>query len=109
MELSVTAQVLIAILPLVAVVSLCFLYFFYMLWEYKKAKIILEKGGTPEKSNFNEKLLLIGIVSLFVGIGLLLFFGLNKNFNDSLLGGIIPFMTGLRIIIHFTVIYKLKK
>jgi hypothetical protein len=103
MGLSIAAQVIIAIVPLAAIIFVSILGFFYMLWEYRKNRIIIENGGTPKEYNINEKILLIGIVSLFVGMGLLFFFAIYSGFTSSLLGGIIPFFTGLGIITYFLV------
>ena len=101
--MSVQAEVLISILPIVTVVLASVLFFFYLLWDYKKTHLIIEQGGTPPESKFNEKLLLIGIVSLFVGIGLLIFFILSGGISDSLLGGIIPTAVGIGIIVFFLI------
>ena len=102
--MSQSAQVLIALLPLVSVVTVGILYFFYMLWEYRKAQMLIEKGHTPPSSRFNERLLLIGIVALCVGAGLLIYFLLKGGLSDALLGGIIPTATGVGIIIYYRIV-----
>lgn len=104
-----SAQVLIASLPLVAVVLLAILTFFFILWDYQRSRLIIERGGTPVPRNIDEKLLLVGIVALFVGVGLLVFFALKTGLSDSLLGGIIPTMAGLGIITYYAVIHRGKK
>jgi hypothetical protein len=70
---------------------------------------MIERGITPKPRNFDDKLLLIGIVALFVGVGLLVFFGLNTGLSNSLLGGIIPTASGMGIITHYILISGLKK
>ena len=95
------AQILIAILPLVAVVLLAVLTFFFLLWDYHMKKVIIEKGQKPVPRYIDDKLLLLGIVSLFVGVGLLLFFVLYNGVSNSLLGGIIPVAAGLGIITYY--------
>jgi heme/copper-type cytochrome/quinol oxidase subunit 2 len=97
------AQLLIAILPLVAVVLLAVLTFFIILWDYRAKKASIEKGQQPVPRNIDDKLLLIGIVSLFVGVGLLVFFVLYNGLSNSLLGGIIPLAVGLGIITHYII------
>ena len=83
-RLSAAAQILIASIPVVAVALLAVLTFFFILWDFKKQRVMIERGITPKPRNVDDKLLLIGIVSLFVGIGLLVFFslktGLSKNY-----------------------------
>jgi len=103
-----SAQVLIASLPLVAVVLLAILSFFFILWDYKRKRLIIERGGTPVPRNIDEKLLLIGIVALFVGVGLLVFFALKTGLSDALLGGIIPTTAGLGIITYYVLVQRRK-
>ncbi|HUX22372.1 MAG TPA: hypothetical protein VMW69_14105 [Spirochaetia bacterium] len=99
------AQILIAILPLVAVVLLAVLTFFIILWDYRTKRASIDKGQQPVPRNIDDKLLLIGIVSLFVGVGLLLFFVLYNGLSNSLLGGIIPLAVGLGIITHYIIMH----
>jgi hypothetical protein len=108
-SLNPSAQVLIASIPLVAVTLLAVLTFFFILWDYRRIRLIIERGGTPVPRNLDEKLLLIGIVALFVGVGLLVFFALKTGLSDSLLGGIIPTMAGLGIITYYLLIHRAKK
>jgi len=103
-----SAQVLIASLPLVAVVLLAILSFFFILWDYKRKRLVIERGGTPVPRNIDEKLLLIGIVALFVGVGLLVFFALKTGLSDALLGGIIPTTAGLGIITYYVLVQRRK-
>jgi len=103
-----SAQVLIASLPLVAVVLLAILSFFFILWEYKRKRLVIERGGTPVPRNIDEKLLLIGIVALFVGVGLLIFFALKTGLSDALLGGIIPTTAGMGIITYYVLVQRRK-
>jgi hypothetical protein len=103
------AQVLVAAIPVVAVSLLALLSFFVLLWDYRKYRLMIERGLTPKPRNIDDKLLLIGIVALFVGIGLLVFFGLKTGLSNSLLGGIIPTASGLGIITYYILIEYLKK
>ena len=103
-----SAQVLIAALPLVAVVLLSVLTFFFILWDYKRKRLIIERGGSPVPRNIDEKLLLIGIVALFGGVGLLVFFALKTGLSDALLGGIIPTTAGLGIITYYVLVQRRK-
>jgi hypothetical protein len=103
------AQVLIAAIPIVSVSVLAVLSFFVILWDYKKQRLMIERGLTPKAKNIDDKVLLIGIVALFVGVGLLVFFGLKTGLSNSLLGGIIPIASGMGIITYYILIYRLKK
>jgi phosphate/sulfate permease len=101
-----TAQVIIAIVPLVSVIVLGILSFFFMLWDHQKRMIIIQKGGTPPSRKINEKLLLLGIVALFIGVGLTVFFIIYNGLSPSLLGGIIPTTAGLGIITAHVILYR---
>ncbi len=106
--MSTAAQVLIAALPLVAVALLAILTFFFMLWDYRKSRIILERGEKPVPRNVDDKILLLGIVALFVGVGLLVFFVVRDPASNALLGGIIPAMTGLGVVTHYAFAHRNK-
>ena len=108
-QVNSAAQVLIAAIPIVSVSVLAVLSFFVVLWDYKKQRLMIERGLTPKPKNIDDKLLLIGIVAFFVGAGLLIFFGLKTGLSNSLLGGIIPIASGMGIITYYILIYRLKK
>jgi len=108
-SLSPAAQILIAVIPLTAVVLLAVLTFLFILVDYRRAKLIAEKGLTPVPRDIDDKLLLIGIISLFVGAGLLVYFAAKTGVSDSLLGGIIPTAAGLGIITYYVAIRAIKK
>lgn len=108
-QVSSAAQVLIAAIPVVSVSVLAVLSFFVVLWDYRKQRLMIERGITPKPRYFDDKLLLIGIVALFVGVGLLVFFGLKTGLSNSLLGGIIPTASGMGIITYYILISGLKK
>jgi drug/metabolite transporter (DMT)-like permease len=103
-----SAQVLIASLPLVSVALLAVLTFFFLLWDYRHKRLVVERGGTPVPRKLDEKLLLIGIVALFVGAGLLVYFALKTGLSDALLGGIIPTTAGLGIITYYAFVQRRK-
>lgn len=108
-QVNSAAQVLIAAIPIVSVSVLAVLSFFVVLWDYKKQRLMIERGLTPKPKNIDDKLLLIGIVAFFVGAGLLIFFGLKTGLSNSLLGGIIPIASGMGIITYYILMYRLKK
>jgi hypothetical protein len=107
-RVSSAAQVLIAAIPIVSVSVLAVLSFFVILWDHRKQRLMIERGLTPKPKNIDDKLLLIGIVALFVGVGLLIFFSLKTGLSNSLLGGIIPTASGMGIITYYILIHRLK-
>jgi hypothetical protein len=70
---------------------------------------MIERGLNPKPRNIDDRLLLIGTVALFVGVGLLVFFSLKTGLSNSLLGGIIPTASGMGIITYYVLITSLKK
>ncbi len=107
-RLGTAAQILIAAIPVVAVALLAVLTFFFALWDYRKQRLMIERGLTPTPRNVDDKLLLIGIVALFVGTGILVFFGIKTGLSDSLLGGIIPTTAGLGIVTYYILMQQVK-
>jgi hypothetical protein len=103
--ISEPAQVLIAVLPLVSVVAVSLLGFFFMKWDHQKRILILQRGETPSPFNIDEKLLLLGIVALFTGVGLIVFSALYSGLSPSLLGGIIPATVGAGIITYYVLVH----
>jgi hypothetical protein len=108
-QVNSAAQVLIAAIPIVSVSVLAVLSFFVILWDYRKQRLMIERGLTPKPRNIDDKLLLIGIIALFVGVGLLVFFGLKTGLSNSLLGGIIPTASGMGIVTYYILISTVKK
>jgi len=107
--LAVPAQVILSILPIVAVAFCAILLFFYLLWDFKKKKLIIEKGMEPNRTKTYENLLLIGIVAFFIGLGLLIFYALYNGLHSSLLSGIIPTSAGLGILIYYGIYTKKRR
>jgi hypothetical protein len=71
--------------------------------------LIIQKGGNPPSRKIEEKLFLLGIVSLFIGIGLTVFFIVYNGLTPSLLGGIIPTTAGIGIVTAYIIIYRNSK
>ncbi len=77
-----------------------------MLWDHQKKILIINKGGTPQHRNIDDKLLLLGIVSIFIGTGLTVFSAIYSGFTPSLLGGIVPLTAGAGVVTHFAVKHR---
>ena len=98
--LTKVAQVLILAIPLTSLVVLGALAFFTLFWDHQRRMMIIERGGTPPVRDLSDKVFLVGLVSLFVGLGLMLFFWATRGVGESLLSGIIPATAGLAIIFY---------
>ncbi len=100
---SPAAQVILSIIPIVGIVIGGIVVFFYILWHHHENKQRI-KMGTYEKSNFDFKSfsLLIGILLTGIGMMLSLFFGFTHGINNpAMLGGLIPLVTGICLLVFY--------
>ena len=95
-----TAEILIAAIPVAGLTVLGILGFFQMFWDHQRRLAVLKSGGTPPSSRPLEKLHLVGLVLVFVGSALILFFWAVRGLSEALLTGIIPAAAGLAILVH---------
>jgi hypothetical protein len=99
-ELSETAQILFAAVPLVALAFLAVLVFFHLFWEHRRRIMIIEKGVMPPERSIWDRLLLIGLVCFFVGLGLILFQAVIGTVRETALLGIVPACFGLAVLVY---------
>jgi hypothetical protein len=97
--LSKTAQILFAAVPLVALAFLGVLAFFHLFWEHRRRMMIIEKGFSPPERDMRNRFLLIGLVCLFIGIGLILFQLLIGTIHEAALLGVVPACFGLAVLV----------
>jgi len=105
METSSTAQVIIAIIPIVGIVMGSAVIFFYLLWDHKR-KTLLMKAGQIIKADFNLLTfsLLSGLLLSSVGVALTVLLSLVvKEASYGLLGGIIPLSMGIGLLTFYTI------
>jgi len=113
MDSSVTssaAQIIISLIPVVGIGTAGILVFFALLWHHRETKLRIKAGTyTPRKFNLKVFSLLTGL--LFIGIGLILIamFSILEGFSWDLLGGLIPFIIGVMLIIFYKVNPSFKK
>lgn len=101
-----SAQIIISIFPIVGIVMASVLLFFYLLWRHKQIMLQIKSNSyIKTKYNILGFCLLAGIILTVLGIILTVFFILIKEFNYSLLLGLIPFSLG----ISFSIYYKFTK
>jgi hypothetical protein len=104
MEKSSAAQVIIAIIPIVGIVMGSVLVFFYLLWNHKR-RVLLIRAGQYHRPEFDllSFSLLTGILLVSVGASLSVFLVLMKETGYGLLGGIIPLFIGIGLLIYYTI------
>jgi len=98
--LSVAAQVLIALIPIVGIALGSVVVFFWMLWSHRERKLLMEKGlWAPAKVDLRLLSLLAGLLLSGVGLVLSLLIYLIGGLGYGLLGGLIPLATGLSLLL----------
>lgn len=106
---STAAQVIVSIIPIVGIVMGCTVIFFYLLWNYKLKREMIEKGiysRTPfDMETFS---LLAGLVLFILGLILVFFFLIKDGFSYGVLSGLIPAAIGLSLLIYVRIIFKIK-
>ena len=98
------AQVIVAIIPIVGIVIGGVVVFFYLLWRYKHISMMI-KTGTYQPVHLNLKLfsLLTGLLLAGIGAVLTILFGLLEGLSYPLLGGLIPGVLGIMLLIFYKV------
>ena len=108
-ELSEAAQILFAAVPLVALAFLAVLMFFHLYWEHRRRMMIIEKGVSPPERSMRDRLLLIGLLCLFVGLGLILFQVVIGTVQETALLGIVPACVGLAVLVYQRIVWRKSK
>ena len=102
MDKSSAAQVIIAIIPIVAIVMGSIVVFFYLLWNYRRRSLLIKAGqyAKPEFNLFTFSLL-SGLLLTTVGISLTVLLAIIEGASYSLLGGIIPLSMGAGLLAFY--------
>lgn len=92
------AQVIISIIPIVGITFAAIVVFFALLWHHRETKQRIANGTyIPKKFPFKAFSLLAGLLLIGIGIVLTVMFLLLEGLSWSMLGGLIPFITGLML------------
>ncbi|MGI5174660.1 hypothetical protein H0R92_13810 [Treponema sp. OMZ 840] len=104
--LTPAAQVIVSVIPIVGIVIGGIVVFFYLLWRNTQIKLLI-KSGAYKPVRFDIKLfaLLTGILLTGVGLVLTVLIWIIEGFSYPLLGGLIPLIMGIGLIVFYTV-YK---
>jgi hypothetical protein len=99
---SSSAQLIIALIPLVGVVMGAVVIFFYLLWNHRR-RILLIKAGQYNRPPFDMRAfsLLAGLLLSCVGLALTVFLAIVTGPTYGLLGGIIPLSMGAGLLVYF--------
>lgn len=99
---SSAAQVIIAIIPIVGIVIGGVVVFFYLLWRHREISLQI-KTGCYRPRQFNLKLfsLLTGLLLTGIGFVLTILFLVLEGFSYPLLGGLLPLFIGISLLVFF--------
>lgn len=97
------AEIILSIVPLIGIVFGSVLFFFFFLWQYKLKKERIRAGTyTPVFARyFRAFSLLIGCLSIAVGVPMTFVFLLLDGKSYALLGGIIPLSSGIGLLLFY--------
>lgn len=100
--LTAAAQVMLTVIPIVAIVMGAIIIFFFLLWRHKQHLKLIERGIEPPSTvDLKSFSLLAGLISAGVGFVLSVFFVVKDGAAYSLLGGLIPFAVGLSLLAYY--------
>ena len=102
---SEAAQIIISVVPLLGVILGATLLFFFFFWNYTLKKVLIRAGQYQYQSLKNVRIftLLIGIISVSVGLPMTILFAGVEGMSYSLLGGLIPSFVGIGLIVFYIV------
>ena len=106
---SATAQIIISIIPIVGIGIGGIVIFFYILWHHHDVKLRI-KNGTYKTYNFDMQAfsLLTGLLLTGIGLILTILFLCIEGFSYILLGGLIPFVIGVSLLLFYKLNPSLK-
>jgi len=98
------AQVIVSIIPIVGIVMGGVVAFFYLLWNYKAKRLLIERGLYESKGlDLAVFCLLAGLVLGMVGAVLTVIFIVLDGVSYSILGGAIPLAIGVALLSFTTI------
>lgn len=104
---SPASQVIIAVIPIVGIVIGGVVVFFYLLWRHRETSLQIKTGCfKPKQLNLKLFSLLTGLLLTGVGAVLSLVFLLVQGLSYMLLGGLLPMIIGICLIVFYKVYPK---
>lgn len=101
---STAAQIIISIVPIVGIAIGGVVLFFFILWRHHEIKLQIKTGTfVPSKINHKAFSLLAGLLLTGTGIMLSLVFAVLDGFTYSMLGGLIPAVIGICLLVFYKI------
>ncbi|MDP3177634.1 MAG: hypothetical protein Q8M76_07000 [Spirochaetaceae bacterium] len=99
---SAAAQVIVSIIPIVAIVMGSVVAFFYLLWSHREKVRLIERGQySPKRFDVDVFSLLAGLLLTSVGIVLTILFVALEGVSYALLGGLLPLASGASLLVFY--------
>ncbi|MBI3394724.1 MAG: hypothetical protein HY042_02705 [Spirochaetia bacterium] len=97
------AEIILTIIPLVAIVLGSVLLFFFLLWQYRLKGELIRTNQFVYTSWKNIRILslLAGCISTLVGVPITVLFLVVEGVNYHALGGIIPLFAGIGLLLFY--------
>ena len=101
---SESAQIIFSVVPIVGIVIGGITIFFYLLWRHHEIKLQIKTGTfVPSKINYKAFSLLAGLLLTGTGVMLSLVFAVLDGFTYSMLGGLIPAVIGICLLVFYKI------
>jgi len=99
-----TAQIIIAIIPIVGIFMGSVVIFFYLLWNHRRRTLMI-KAGHYSRPDFNLLTfsLLSGLLLSTVGVAITILLSILQKASYGLLGGIIPLSMGIGLLAFYII------
>ena len=100
---SSASDILLSLVPLLGVVFGATLLFFFLLWQYRLRKELIRVGRTAPEFMVNIRLisLLVGLLGVFAGVPLTALFYAIDGLSYALLGGVLPLFAGVGLLLFY--------
>jgi len=98
------AQVIVAIIPIVGIVTGSVVIIFYLFWHHQRRTLLIKAGQfNPEGFDFLSFSLLAGLLLATVGLTLTIFLIVALGMGLGLLGGLIPLSCGAGLLAYYII------
>ena len=108
-QTSPAAQVIISLVPVIGIVFSALVIFFAILWKHTETKLRISKN-TYNPPVFDWKIfsLFAGLCLVGVGFAISLVFIYISGISYVLLGGLIPFILGIMLLVFYKMVSNVK-
>ncbi|MDR3325427.1 MAG: hypothetical protein LBS82_05545 [Spirochaetaceae bacterium] len=104
MNVSSSAEVIVAIIPIVGIVMGAVVVFFHLLWSHRRKMLLIQtKQFQSQDFDLEAFSLFAGLLLAVVGICLTVFLAIFTRSGMTLLGGIIPLSCGCALLLFFII------